>query len=120
MEPKLYPAVNDLKEKDYNNLQETGLTQLALFIKESDKDANYVKEFEKAAEARLGGSTVFFKASTKDEFSSTLATKFGFNDDALPKLVAFKFIPGEIEGKSSVTNEENIYDFDGNVESMTQ
>jgi hypothetical protein len=121
MEPKLYPAVNELRIVDYNNLQETDLTQLVLFVKESDKDASYVKEFDKAAESRSGGKTVFFKASTKEAFSYKMAIKFGFNNDVLPKLVAFKFVPGEITGKSSgETREENVHHFEGNVESMAQ
>lgn len=45
MEPKLYTGLNDLHVKDYNNLQETELNQLVLFVSSKNAEADYVKEF---------------------------------------------------------------------------
>lgn len=53
-------------------------------MRERDRNDKYVKTFDQAAAQRKGGKTVFFKASTKDSFSISLAKKFGFSDDELP------------------------------------
>lgn len=95
----MYPVVSDLKSSDYNYLKETELKQLVLFFKESEKDAAYVQKFEKAAEKRKQDQTIFFRASTENEYSKSFAAKFGFNEDDLPQLVAFKFTVPEEDAK---------------------
>lgn len=107
MEPRLFPAINELKSADYNNLKETELNQVVLFLKEGEDDAIYVEAFHQAAEKRHGSKTVFFKSYINNEISNSIAADFGFTSSDLPKLVAFKFGEGEGESRVNKKYEDN-------------